>query len=537
MNADRSPWRGQAGTRFRMAPLVLMLCFGLPAPGTRAEASAAQAVDGQAIDWAYPLKDPLGVMPPPVLTELAMPADAGMAMPENCERVDAGWGAASPEAARKASAPDVPELGLQDALDLAICHNPALRQSRAMAQGAAAALGQARAAYLPNVNASLTRIKQNQSYDRPTLADGGLYATSKNIGVSWRVYDFGLREHRIQAQARQLEASTAGLNDAVRKIVLDVAQFYFGAQNAAAMRNAKLQSLELARQILQSTLNRADKGLADMADVLQARSAVARAEYELSVSKGEAEKARASLAQLLGVQQRLGHAYRVSTADAEAVLKIEPEEGASHAHAAAPWADFERWLHELRQGHPAIAAARAQVASAQHNLQATRLEGMPSIDLSWNQYENGRPNQTLSAVSSVERTTALSLRIPLFDGFAQTYKVRAAQAQLEQKKAELAAVESQVLKDALFLHTEAEAALANLKSARQLAVAAQQATGSIQRKYEQGASDLVQLNQSASALTAARSELVKCWTEWQSARIRVVAATSALRSANSVTKD
>jgi outer membrane protein len=108
-----------------------------------------------------------------------------------------------------------------------------------------------------------------------------------------------------------------------------------------------------------------------------------------------------------------------------------------------------------------------------------RGEGLPSIDASWNQYENGRPNRAWSA-------------------------------------------RAQVMKDALFMHTEAKAALSNLKAAQQLASTAQLATESLQRKYDQGAADLVQMSQSMSALTQARSELVKCWTEWQAARLKLV---------------
>ncbi len=172
--------------------------------------------------------------------------------------------------------------------------------------------------------------------------------------------------------------------------------------------------------------------------------------------------------------------------------------------------------------------------SAEHSLRATRREGLPSVELSWNRYENGRPNQSLSALSSIERTTALTLRIPLFDGFAQTYKVSGAQAQLAQKQAELAAAEAQVLRDARFLHADARAALANLKAARQLATAARLAMESLQRKYERGAADLIQMNQSLAALALARAELIKCWSEWQSARLRLVVMGAAATEAGAL---
>lgn len=492
---------------------VLGLAAAFTAPLAHAQ-EAEQPAASRPADWLYPLQDPLRALPPPVIADLPLPADAGVSVPSDCDHVEAAW----------RPLPDglMPELSLQEAIDRAVCHNPELRQNRAMVQGAGAALGQAKAAYWPTLSGSISRIEQAQSYDGPSLNDDRIYATSKNIAVGWRLFDFGQREHKVASQDSLVQASQASLKAAVRKVVMDVAQQYFGVQNAASLLAARSRNLQLAERMLQSTMNRQAKGLADQSEVLQARSAVARANYELSISKGDADKARALLAYTAGLVGRAGATgqrgeprFTVASSEADAILN---EAGDQRER----WGDMDTWLASVQDKHPAIAAALAQVDAARHNLESVRAEGLPSVDASWNQYENGRPNQTLSAQSSLERTASVTLRVPFFDGFAQTYKVRAAQAQLEQKEAELTGARAQVMKDALFMRTEAGAALANLKAAQQLASTAQLATESIQRKYDQGAADLVQMSQSLSALTQARSELVKCWTEWQAARLKLV---------------
>lgn len=506
----------QGQQRHALSLLLLIMAASALVP---ASAQHAQInVDETAVDWAYPVKDPLRVMPPPVLADLPLPANAGVSVPSDCEPIVSAWGETSAEQA--------PEMSLQDAIDLAICRNPELRQNRAMVQNAAASLGLAQAAYWPSASASVSRVEQFQYYDRANVNDDHVFATSKNLALNWRLYDFGQRERKALSQVKQVQAATASMTAAVRKILMDVAQQYFTAQNAAALLTAREHTVRLAGQMLQSTLNRQSKGLADQSEVLQARSARARAEYDLSISRGEAAKAKAALGYVVGLQGAAR--FRLPPSEAEAILN-------ERAELTNRWAELDAWLSTTKNSHPAIAAAQAQVESAQHNVLAIKLEGMPSIDLSWNQYENGRPNQSVTGAPSTERTTALTLRIPLFDGFSQTYKVRAAQAQLEQKRAELAATEAQVLKDALSLHAEAGAALANLKAAQQLAFAAQQATESLQRKYDQGAADLLQMNQSLSALTQARSELVKCWTEWQAARLKLVLNHSLINSQLGVT--
>lgn len=482
-------------------------------PPARAQ-DAQQPAAPRPADWLYPVQDPLHVFPPPVIADLPLPADAGIAVPDDCKHVEAAWLPAPGE--------QVPELGLQEAIDRAVCHNPELRQNRAMVQGAGAALGQAKAAYWPTVSGSISRIEQAQSYDGPSLNDDRIYATSKNIAVGWRVFDFGQREHKVLSQGSLVQASLASLKAAVRKVVMDVAQQYFAMQNAASLVVARSRNLQLAERMLRSTLNRQAKGQADQSEVLQAKSAVARSNYELSISQGDADKARALLAYTTGLAGMAGATsqkgeprFTVASSEADTILN---EAGDQRER----WAGTDAWLAAMQDSHPAIVAALAQVDAARHNLESVRGEGLPSIDASWNQYENGRPNQTLSAQSSLERTASITLRVPFFDGFAQTYKVRAAQAQLAQKEAELSGARAQVMKDALFMHTEAKAALSNLKAAQQLASTAQLATESLQRKYDQGAADLVQMSQSMSALTQARSELVKCWTEWQAARLKLV---------------
>ena len=461
------------------------------------------------LSWINPFHDPLGVLPPSSLESIPLPPDMQLEITEDCARVDAMWSDAPHD--------QIQEMRFQDALDLAVCRNPELSQSKAEVQASAAALGQIKAAALPSVSAGVSRTKQVLSYPDDHFLDERIYATTKNIGATWQLFDFGQQKHKELAQARLVQASLSRLNAAARKVVLDVAQYYFAAQSAAALKVTKDQVLVISQQILRSVMNRADKGMADQSDVLQARSGLARAEYDASVSQGDAEKARAALSQVLGTSG-LVHRYHVSTTEVELVLRSPEKDNA--VASLAP--DLEQRLEDVQSSHPAIAAARAQVESAQQTLLATRLEAMPTVDISWNQYDNGRPNQTLTAMSNTERTVALNLHIPIFDGFAQTYKVRAAQAQLEQKKAELGSTEAQVLKDTLYVFTDARAAISNLTSAQKLAVAAQLATESIKRKYDQGAADLVQLNQSLIALEAAKSDLVKSWTEWQSARLRLV---------------
>ncbi len=120
------------------------------------------------------------------------------------------------------------------------------------------------------------------------------------------------------------------------------------------------------------------------------------------------------------------------------------------------------------------------------------------------------------------------LTIPIFDGFSRTYKVQGEQAQVEQKEAELADTEHQILMEVVKEHADASAALKNLKASDDLLKAAQSALAVSQRKYDKRAADILEVLNTQSALADARQERIRCLAEWRSARLRLLASVGQL---------
>ena len=113
--------------------------------------------------------------------------------------------------------------------------------------------------------------------------------------------------------------------------------------------------------------------------------------------------------------------------------------------------------------------------------------------------------------------------IPLFDGFSSTYKVRGAQAQVEQKEAALADTEHQIAMEVIKAYADATSSLKNLDASATLLEAAQSALAVSQRRYNKGAADIVELLNAQAALSDARHERIRCLAEWRSAQLRLLA--------------
>ncbi|MFT3815605.1 MAG: TolC family protein [Acidovorax sp.] len=428
-------------------------------------------------------------------------------------------------------------LHLPIAVQLAVCHNPQLRASWSQIAQQAAQAGQAQSAYWPQLNASVARQRSRVGYADADIPASQTQVTAQNVILSWRLWDFGARSARVDAAQAQVRAALSGQNAVLHKAVADVLHIYAEAQSAQARLATQRQLQPLASRNLQAVKRRQAAGAGSAGDILQAITAQARIQLEQSRAEGDLRKALAQLIYQVGLPP--GTALEVSSLLPESTLEVtgqlsptaEITTEKAVPHPAVPLLSLTTqrllnqtlndWLAHARQYHPAVEAARAQLQAAEASLKAIRADGLPTLDLSLGHYRNGRPNMALSAVHSRENVVGISLAIPLFDGFANTYKANAAQALMEQRLVELQATEQQTLQEVVQLHAEAHASLNNLKAAADLYRAAQAAVQSVQRQYEKGALDVLQLNQGLITLQQAQYELTRAQLEWSRARLRL----------------
>lgn len=399
-------------------------------------------------------------------------------------------------------------LSLADAIDLALCQHPQVQAAWAGIKIQAAQLGEARAAYLPSVNAGASQVRSKTS---PAAGEGVRSTHSYYAALTWRLLDAGARAANRRAADALLEAAAASHDATLQKAMANVIGLYFDAQSSQASEQARAQSEALARQVLETALKREQRGVGSRPETLQARTFVAKAELELARARGQHQKALVALNLAMGAP--------VAGEDAQ-TLSLAPH---TDDDLPALELDLREWLQSAREQHPAILAAQAQLDASREKVQATRAEGLPSVDLSAGQYINGRPNQSPGARGERDTTVGVSLNIPLFDGFSRTYKVRGAQGQVELRQAELRDVQAQVQGDISTAYVEASAALRNLASSRRLLDAAQSSVDAISRKYDSGIADIVEMLNAQAALSDASQERIRTLSDWRSARLRLLA--------------
>ena len=434
-----------------------------------------------------PRPDPLFTLPPVIATGSALPGDSAI---HSC--------AASPEASAA--------LTLADAVDLALCQNPQIASAWAGIRMQAAGLGQARAAYLPTLSASAGRQHSRHSVSGATPDASTINSTLVSTSLSWRLFDFGGRNASARAAQALLDAALANHDASLQKVLAGVVQSYFDAQTAQAGWQSRQRQEGMAGAMLATVSRREQRGAAARTDTLQAATALARASLERSRADGSFRKSLAVLVSVLGIPATARLTLADDLSDPDDALQYE----------------LDSWLAQAQARHPALLTARSQLVSTRENIQSTRAEGLPTLDFSGALYRNGRPNQGATQ-NTQETVVGVTLTIPLFDGFSRTYKVRGAQAQADQKEADVRDLEQQVLMEVVKSHADAGAALANLAASKSLLAAAAQARDSVQRKYDRDAADIRDLLGTHSSYDDAQQERIRCLADWRSARLRLLA--------------
>lgn len=471
------------------------------------------------------LTDPLQTTPPVIETGATLPGDS---VPIPCPvpvRQDVAKDFATPRMLGLA-------LGLNEAVDLALCNNPQIKQAWAGIKVQAGAVGEARAAYLPTLSATTSRLRTRTSYPYSNTPTTTEYGNTLHGTLGWRLFDFGGRDANREAANRLLTAAIAHHDAALQKTLSSVIQSYFDAQTAKATLQAKEQNETIAQSTFDSAQRREARGAVARSDTLQATTALAKAALEKNRAQGAYQKALAVLVYALGVppQTRIVLADEVWDKENNQESKQEKnkESKAEIQASSETTKGLEDWLELAQKTHPAIVAARAEWEASQQKITATRSEGLPTIDFSTNYYKNGFPNQGLSATESRQTTVGISLSIPIFDGFSRSYKIKGAQAQTEQRQAQLQDTEQNVLMEVVKAHAEAVAALSNLQASEKLLTAAQKSLHTSQRKYDKGAADILEMLNTQAALSNAQEERIRCLAEWRSARLRLLANTGGM---------
>lgn len=387
------------------------------------------------------------------------------------------------------------QLTLPDVVDLALRNNPATRASWAQARAAAALFGSERGQLFPTFNggASVSRVQSPATATRPA---GKRTEYGPSISLNYLVLDFGGRSGSIERARQDLFAANFAHNATIQNTVLEAEVAYFTYMSTAALLAAERSAIAEAQANLTAAQQRNRVGLATIADVLQARTALSQEQLNLETTQGNLQAARGSLASALGLPANLP-------------FELEPLAGALPVRALTQSVDSV--INDALRNRPDLAAARAQAAAAESQVRVARAAELPSLALTGNAARTYSTPQTFAGPSY---TVSLGLQIPIFNGFSHQYDVAAARAQADAISALADQTRQQVVTQVFVSYYALQTAGQRVATADDLLASATQSAQVAAGRYREGVGSIIDLLTAQTALAAARAQQVQSRWQW-----------------------
>jgi outer membrane protein len=389
----------------------------------------------------------------------------------------------------------------QDAVDLALCNHPQTREVWATARAQAALVGVARAGYLPGIDG---RVAVTRNFN--DTAD--VTQRTAALSLSWLLFDAGQRAASVDNARQLLDAALATRDATVQSLFLAALQTYYNAQATQAAVLAASEAERSAQESLSAAELRYQVGVATPADRLQAQTAASQARLNRQRAEGDARNALGALANALG--------FPAQTPLQLAALPAVPAEQRFLQ-------DVDAMIAAAQVRRPDLKAAEAQLQAAEASIAVVRAQGRPSLSLA-----AGPSWQRTDGVSSNGSSIGVVLNVPIFSGFENTYRVRSAEAQRDNRAAQRDRLRNQITLDVWRAYQSLTTATQTLQTTRDLLASAEQSARVALGRYKAGVGNVLDLLSAQSALANARVQRIQAELDWNIYRATLAQSMGAL---------
>ena len=400
-----------------------------------------------------------------------------------------------------------PALTLNDAIERAVAHDPALRGAdagRRLARGQAA---EARSMLLPRLDATAGGVYTNhpvQAFGLSLLQDdlapadmspgkltdpdarGDLTA---RLDLQATLVDVAAW-YALAAAGRGADAAEAARAGAEARLVAQVVAAYHGVQFAVARAKVAAEAVSAAEADAERARAQAAGGSATEADVLGLQAALSALTEEALVARGDAELAAADLDRLLGLEP---------TAAADHVLTTPLD-------APAPAAQTMAVPTAPRADHPQLREIEAQVEAAEAARRRATMAYLPTLGVQGS-VEGHRAE--LGQEGGNAWFAGAFLRLNLFAGLGDAARGEMAEASLERALAARDEVRAGLALALRRARLAAEQAEGRIRVSTEAQTHARESHRLVRARFENGMAQAADVLRSRSALLDAEMHLLQ----------------------------
>jgi len=384
---------------------------------------------------------------------------------------------------------------LGELIDIAESNNPTTHAAWNQAKITAASVGIAKSELYPTIIATA----DGRAYLNPLLLyqsfvvqDLGVFETA--VHLDYTLLDFGARRTEITAAQARLVAANLSFNNEHLALIRQVSEAYFSLLQATGLREAAEVSLNDARTSEAAAQERRNNGLATVPEVLEAKAATAKANYDLQSA--------------LGVEQvEIGNLARAITASPVKPLKVEaldqlriPDKLDQSIQDAINTAFTDR---------PDLQADEARVSAAQAEVKHAYTSYYPSLTFAGSKgwLRAFGEQDGFSGIYAKTHTydATLGLKWTVFDGLRRESRIVQAKAEEKLATDEVHDRQDEITNQVWNDYANAATALQQRQAATALLAASDESYSAVLESYKDGVRNFLDVLAAEDALAHARA--------------------------------
>ena len=415
------------------------------------------------------------------------------------------------------------QLSLKRAVEVAVSPegNTSIQLSGEALKQAQSRSAQARAALLPDLEASMTERSQTESlaamgikivvpipnFQFPTFV-GPFTTMDARATVTQSVFDFS-SIRRFQASKVGVSSARSDVDSTEEQVAAQVARAYLAAVRADADVESAQSDVTLAEAVLKQAENQKAAGTGTGIEITRAKVQLANDRQRLLVAGNQRTSARLQLMRVMGLR-----------------LDTELELTDKLAYVPVDAVTIEQAKAQALKERPDLKAQQEREANARMAASATKMERLPSVEAFGDYGSIGTGFD--SALPT--RTYGISLRVPVFDGGRRDARRAESASQYRSEKVRTNDLKEQIELDVRLALDGLESAEQQVKVAKEGLDLADNELTQARRRYDAGVAIGVEVTDAQTRLERARDNQTEALYNFNVARLDLAQATGKVRS-------
>lgn len=386
--------------------------------------------------------------------------------------------------------PATQELTLDDLIQIGLCTNPALSAGYMGVKASESGLGMARSEYLPTVVVSGTGNITGTKVEGGSYTQGEPY--SGRADASWLLFDFGGRMARAGSARAYVEAARHNYDANVQQMVLSVQSAYLNLLAAQESLTSAQASLDTYKQSYDEAQKRYKLGMVSLSDKLQARTQYETAVLAVVQAENLLKQYSGTLAILVNLPPNT-EIKLLKPTYTDDTIAIEKD-------------DIQGLMEIALEERPELRAQQSTQEAAKKDLTASRVSVLPSISANASAVYND--NWKHHAPYTLNNAAGLSVSMPLFTGFANTYEIQQAAYKYKQQQRNTESLKLQIENEVWQAYQNYKTAVRSYEISQAVLESAEESHRVAFRYYEVGKGDILTLLNAVSHLASARQSKI-----------------------------